>query len=455
MAKVIVHIPFIVWRDGRPRYVATPAHRALGYKGEDLRHPDGSWYSLDEAGAWSAKRSEEIAARRTAQAEGRRVPVARRAGTYTIGDLMRDWMTPALNPRFGDATLVRGKRTVKPLSPATRRVYGSCARGLQSFDGGRVWAAPVGELTRRAARAIWERLCEQKGIASARAILSALSAAWTWGEMAHKVGPSPMSKLQMSAPPPRIRVGSVDEMRALIATADALGRPEVGDAIMLGLMTGQRQADRLALTDGGTDLDSRLLIRQRKTGAVVLLPQAPALIERLTAARARRRAHKVQHAELVIDETARRPFRADHYRHVFGTIRAAAAAGVVREAGAIRVCAAAADGAAGKRMFPGAAVPDGTRKHPGSGTYAALVAAGAVPVLAPCPSLADFRDQDLRDTAVTWMALAGATIPEIVSVTGHSEQSATQILKHYLGRHPEMAASAIAKAASWVARKGL
>ena len=28
-----------------------------------------------------------------------------------------------------------------------------------------------------------------------------------------------------------------------------------------------------------------------------------------------------------------------------------------------------------------------------------------------CPSLADFRDQDLRDTTVTWMGFADATIP--------------------------------------------
>lgn len=57
-----------------------------------------------------------------------------------------------------------------------------------------------------------------------------------------------------------------------------------------------------------------------------------------------------------------------------------------------------------------------------------------------CPSLADFRDQDLRDTAVTWMGFAEATIPQICSVTGHSVQSAHTILKQTWRSIPEWAA---------------
>lgn len=67
----------------------------------------------------------------------------------------------------------------------------------------------------------------------------------------------------------------------------------------------------------------------------------------------------------------------------------------------------------------------------------------------PCPSVADLRDQDLRDTSVTWMALAGATIPEIISVTGHTAESAHTILKHYLARHAELADAAVTKMIEW------
>ena len=38
-----------------------------------------------------------------------------------------------------------------------------------------------------------------------------------------------------------------------------------------------------------------------------------------------------------------------------------------------------------------------------------------------------------------------ATVPEIISITGHTPQSATRILRHYLAQHPEMADSAIRK----------
>ncbi|HHV67979.1 MAG TPA: hypothetical protein GXX48_10110, partial [Ochrobactrum intermedium] len=74
--------------------------------------------------------------------------------------------------------------------------------------------------------------------------------------------------------------------------------------------------------------------------------------------------------------------------------------------------------------------------------------------ISPLISLHDLQDLDFRDTSVTWMALAGATIPEIISVTGHTAESATRILRHYLARHPEMADSAIRKMVSWYEADG-
>jgi hypothetical protein len=40
--------------------------------------------------------------------------------------------------------------------------------------------------------------------------------------------------------------------------------------------------------------------------------------------------------------------------------------------------------------------------------------------------------QDLQGTAVTLLAAADATIPQIASITGHSLQSVTRILERYL-----------------------
>ncbi|MGB1222371.1 MAG: hypothetical protein ACPG43_12560, partial [Alcanivoracaceae bacterium] len=63
-AKLSISIPHIIWRadtvaDGKPYFKASPRQRRLGIKGQPLRNPDGSWYSLDQCQAFIA----DIAAR--------------------------------------------------------------------------------------------------------------------------------------------------------------------------------------------------------------------------------------------------------------------------------------------------------------------------------------------------------------------------------------------------------
>lgn len=61
---------------------------------------------------------------------------------------------------------------------------------------------------------------------------------------------------------------------------------------------------------------------------------------------------------------------------------------------------------------------------------------------------------DTRGTAVVMMARAGSTVPEIVSITGHSLRDAENILsKHYLAADRELADSAIRKVESHRAAK--
>ena len=60
--------------------------------------------------------------------------------------------------------------------------------------------------------------------------------------------------------------------------------------------------------------------------------------------------------------------------------------------------------------------------------------------------IAGLTFHDLRGTAVTRMAKAGATEIEIASVTGHTTSATRSILeKHYLGHDPELATNAIQK----------
>jgi integrase len=60
--------------------------------------------------------------------------------------------------------------------------------------------------------------------------------------------------------------------------------------------------------------------------------------------------------------------------------------------------------------------------------------------------LDDLHFHDLRGTAVTRLALAGCTVPEIAAITGHAMQTVQDILDaHYLGGRVELAESAIKK----------
>lgn len=53
---------------------------------------------------------------------------------------------------------------------------------------------------------------------------------------------------------------------------------------------------------------------------------------------------------------------------------------------------------------------------------------------------------DLRGTAVTRLAIAGCTVPEIAAIGGHSLKQVTAILDaHYLSRDSQLGLSAIRK----------
>ena len=60
--------------------------------------------------------------------------------------------------------------------------------------------------------------------------------------------------------------------------------------------------------------------------------------------------------------------------------------------------------------------------------------------------IVDLTFHDLRGSAVTRLAIAGCTVPEIASITGHSLKDVEDILdKHYLSRDQALAETAIRK----------
>ncbi|MCP8884505.1 tyrosine-type recombinase/integrase [Devosia sp. XJ19-1] len=59
--------------------------------------------------------------------------------------------------------------------------------------------------------------------------------------------------------------------------------------------------------------------------------------------------------------------------------------------------------------------------------------------------IADLHFHDLRGTAVTMLAEAGCSVPEIAAITGHSLKSVDTILEKYLSRTEHLAKSAMTK----------
>lgn len=443
MGTITIPIPLVTWRDGRPRFFASAAQRKLGFRGEDLRHgpglasaaaageklegkahfKSGAWFTLDECLAWSKQRLAEIEAMRQARAKAvhQHKPRPRFAADVVTVSIM---VARTLEQdHYQGKSVTRGRRTRAARSPHTVRQYNNAARALEHLDAGEIWHQPAAAISPATLEGVLEKIEEAHGLATARSVRALLSVAWKYGCKKLGLTANPVIGQLLPVPPPRVRYGEREEIAALVDASDRLGLPEIGDAILLGVWTGQRQADRLSLT-GGQIIDGSILFRQQKKhGQPLLIPVSDELATRLDAARDRRRGWTVTYPNVVLDERARKPFRSDWYRKLFRIVCAVACAGALPTGGK--------DGQ----------VARGLTRH--------IDVDAALAGFAPVPTLIGFRDQDLRDTAVTWLALSGCDMAEIASITGHSLKTVQDVLKHYLGMHPELARSAIAKLSIW------
>jgi integrase len=381
--KITVKIPHVTWRNGRPRFNPGPKVRALGYGGEDLRHRSGAWFDLREAEDWARARCEEIAARKTRKAAGRRVTETARPRGYCLDNLFDDLFD---------------SRQFAQLASATQRDYRLKAGAFFTFEPA-LRDVAAADLAPADIHALHEALWKAKGLHMANGMLAVLRRAYSVAVLRGKgaLAGNPCLKMEVETPAPRLRVASPAEIAALMAAADAL-EPSVGDAILLALFSGQRQGDVLALREEGTE-GGRIRLRQRKTGAVVSVFALPPLVARLAQIRERNREAGRLSPVVVLHPRTGKAWDANTFRHVYAGIRDEAA----------------------KEMA----------------------------------SLGDFRFQDLRDTSVTWLHRSGCDIPEIRSVTGHSDKTVYTILKHYLALDEATNDRAMTKLGAYLDREGV
>src|SRR5258708_3215792 len=203
-----------------------------------------------------------------------------------------------------------------------------------------------------------------------------------------------------------------DAVLAFVEMADRMGHYSAGTAIMLNEWAGQRPDDVLHF--GWTAYrGGDLMVQQSKTGASVILPLAdvPHLGQRLEAERARQKARKVVSATIIASELTGKPYtRYESFRRLFATIRSA----VALEKPSFNV----------DYIVPGRMISD-----PDAFTV----------------RTEDLKFRHLRHTAVTRLAEAGCTVPDIGAITGHSLQSINEIITHYLSRTKAQARRAFAK----------
>lgn len=380
-------IRYVVWRRGRPRFEPSPTLRAKGYQGHDLKTDADEWMNEAEARAWSAvfaRRLEEDE-RQDKPKRGRpkAEPVKVLRSSIALGTLLEEWMSPKKNPSIADR------------SPKTLLDYQQKITTIRRHAPD-LWQASAEALDTPICLGLYDKLRRDIGLHTAVGAMRILGVCLQWGMDRGRLPTmqvNPAHKLRMKTPPPRLRVASREEIEHFVATADALGRPEIGDMITLAVWSGQRQADRLAFTYSGRK-NGRIQLRQEKTRVLVSILEAPALTRRLDAAMERRRKAEMISPYVIIDERRRKPMTADYYQYLFDDTRTAAAETM--------------------------------------------------------PSIATLRDQDFRDTTVTWLATyADCTIPQICSITGHSFTSASQVMKHYLALNESMADAGLTKLIDW------
>lgn len=434
--------PGFTWRDGRPRWIPQPAQRQAGWKGHDLKDARGAWLPEGEAIDKARKIVDAVAG----WAEGEPVPVEfeafappraaedgalpSRLDPLSIGALLDsylgvpgekkgEWVKPPSREfakiknqadrrsklgRFLDVLCgwpVKPARDAAPKELDAYRRARAKARAFTVF----VLEPPPFDPRRKTLEAapledVYTALQEQVGDNMAYGVMTEVSVWLEWC-VGKRAIPANWAKLvKRETPDGRIRIGSWDELALLIAAADDLGKPSIGDSIVLGVDLSWSQGDRLAMGWTQISAGNRIKTSRRKTGIKGETPLLDSLgVPRLQQIRERQAklfGPNAKPTHVIVCETTRQPYKADWYRHEFALVRDHASAMARQHA------AQANDPEARERW------------------------------LSLAETVLTLRDQDLRDTAVTVAYDAGLDLPEIASRTLHSLKRIHDVLeKHY------------------------
>ena len=201
------------------------------------------------------------------------------------------------------------------LKPATKREYGrylaEARRDLGGFAAGDIQPHHV---------AAYRDARSKRGRSAADRWVSAMRALYSFGVERGFANANParavkrIAKVEPYQPWPAAAVAAIEAMR-----------PELRAACLLGLWTGQRLGDVLAmkLTDVA---DGRITVRQQKTGKALVIPLAGRAVEVVAAARTRGHFH-------LVSKPDGQPFTVDQFHAAWGRELKRPEAAAIRAAG--------------------------------------------------------------------------------------------------------------------------
>jgi integrase len=250
------------------------------------------------------------------------------------------------------------------------------------------WAgdAPMAAITRQRVQALYQQLYRRTP-SRANHLVTMIRTLYAFGvDNFSEITINPAEKPKLMGTGARAAVWSDRAMDALMDTALGLGRPSVAVGVMMAAHLAQRPTDvRLMLRSSYNQ--GRFTFHQSKTGELI---QVRALPELAAALDAYLPTHN--HATILVNEATGLPYTENAWSHAFRHTRAKA-----------------------MELHPDAA------------------------------ELARLQFRDFRRTGVVRLAEAGATVPEVAAVSGHSIDATSRIMETYLPRTTKMADQAIAK----------
>jgi integrase len=219
---------------------------------------------------------------------------------------------------------------------------------------------------------------------------------------------NPFDKLNIGLPKAKLIVWPLEAVIKMVEIADEVGRPSLGDAIVMMAWLGVRRQDWLQWPANIFDTPY-LAWDTEKTDAPVTIPWSvvPELRQRIEAAKLRRQTDNIRSTTFFVDDVGHRPWSSNRFFVAFGRLRAELA-----------------------------------RRHESFATKYAVKHYPSDPMRLPTEWL---TMRVLRHTCITALHDAGCVREQIRAITGHTIASINEVLDRYTKLTADQAGAALAK----------